>query len=116
MISVATGRYFIANPDDFSKSVANGDLGTVPEWLKTEINPSTNQPDPARTVLNFFPELRSGEQVNALLITKSINPSSLSVEAPALRDNVPVSDLKVSDSLSDPFTPLLSLSGFSYYE
>jgi hypothetical protein len=56
-ISVATGRYFIANPDDFSKSVAGGDLGIVPEWLKSEVNPSTGQPDPARTTLTFFPEL-----------------------------------------------------------
>jgi hypothetical protein len=102
VISVATGRYFIASPDDFSKSVANGDLGTVPEWLKVEVNPSTNQPDPARSILNFFPELRSGEQVNVLLTTKSNNPSSLSVETPALTDNVPVTDLKVSDSLIDP--------------
>jgi hypothetical protein len=61
-ISVATGRYFIANPDDFSKSVEGGDLGIVPEWLKTKINPATGQPDPARTLLNFFPELRSDVQ------------------------------------------------------
>lgn len=61
-ISVATGRYFIANPDDFSKSVEGGDLGIVPQWLKTEINPATGQPDPARTLLNFFPEFISDVQ------------------------------------------------------
>jgi hypothetical protein len=103
VISVATGRYFVASPDDFSKSVTNGDLGTVPEWLKVEVNPSTNQPDPARTILNFFPEVRSDEPVNTLVTTKSNSPSSLSVEAPSLTDNVPVTDLKVSDALDEPF-------------
>jgi hypothetical protein len=58
-IAVATGRYFLADPDDFSKPVEGGDLGVVPDWLKTEINPATEQPDPARTLLKFFPELRS---------------------------------------------------------
>jgi hypothetical protein len=61
-ISVATGHYFLADPDDFSKPVAGGDLGVIPEWLKTENNPSTGQPDPTRTLLNFFPELRSDAQ------------------------------------------------------
>jgi hypothetical protein len=61
-ISVATGHYFLADPDDFSKPVAGGDLGVIPEWLKTEINPSTGQPDPTRTLLNFFLELRSDAQ------------------------------------------------------
>jgi hypothetical protein len=64
-ISVATGRYFISSPDDFSKPMERGDLGVVPDWLKTEINPATGQPDPARTLLNFFPELASGNQVTS---------------------------------------------------
>jgi hypothetical protein len=61
-MSVATGRYFLADPDDFSKPVEGGNLGIVPQWLKTEINPATGQPDPARTLLEFFPELRSDPQ------------------------------------------------------
>jgi hypothetical protein len=61
-ISVATGRYFIANPDDFSKPIERGNLGVVPDWLKTETNPSTGQPDPARTLLKFFPDLGSEPQ------------------------------------------------------
>jgi hypothetical protein len=56
-ISVATGHYFLAMPDDFSKPLPDGELGTLPDWMKSEINPSTNQPDPARTLLTFFPEL-----------------------------------------------------------
>jgi hypothetical protein len=61
-MSVATGRYFLADPDDFSKPVEGGNLGIVPQWLKTEINPATGQPDPTRTLLEFFPELRSDPQ------------------------------------------------------
>jgi hypothetical protein len=67
-ISVATGRYFLADPDDFSKSLEAGHLGVVPGWLKTEINPATGQPDPARTLLKFFPELKSSGQ----LVTKIV--------------------------------------------
>jgi hypothetical protein len=75
-ISVATGHYFLADPDDFSKPVAGGDLGVIPEWLKTEINPSTGQPDPTRTLLNFFPELRSDTQTLKTSIDKEIEDSS----------------------------------------
>ncbi|BBD63438.1 hypothetical protein NIES2109_62880 (plasmid) [Nostoc sp. HK-01] len=56
-ISVATGKYFLADPDSFEKSIPSGEIGTIPEWLKTEINPATEQPDPARTLLLYFPEL-----------------------------------------------------------
>jgi hypothetical protein len=61
-MSVAKGRYFLADSDDFSKSIEGGELGVVPEWLKRQINPATVQPDPARTLLEFFPELRSDPQ------------------------------------------------------
>ena len=59
-ISVATGHYFIASPDDFSKPVEGGELGMIPDWFKTETNPSTGQPDPVRALLKFFPELKVG--------------------------------------------------------
>ncbi len=59
-ISVATGHYFIASPDDFSKPVEGGELGRIPDWFKTETNPSTGQPDPLRALLKFFPELKVG--------------------------------------------------------
>ncbi|HIK06600.1 MAG TPA: hypothetical protein IGS40_18090, partial [Trichormus sp. M33_DOE_039] len=58
-ISLATGRYFLADPDSFDKEIAQGEIGTIPEWLKTEVNPHSLQPDPARTLLKYFPELRS---------------------------------------------------------
>ncbi|MBD2169395.1 hypothetical protein H6G04_34095 [Calothrix membranacea FACHB-236] len=58
-ISLATGRYFLADPDSFDKPVVGGEIGTIPDWLKTEVNPHSGQPDPARTLLLYFPELRS---------------------------------------------------------
>lgn len=56
-ISLATGRYFVAFPDEFNRSIEGGEIGTIPPWLKTETNPSTGQPDPVRSLLKFFPEL-----------------------------------------------------------
>jgi hypothetical protein len=58
-ISLATGRYFLADPDSFDRAIAQGEIGTIPAWLKTEVNPHSLQPDPARTLLLYFPELRS---------------------------------------------------------
>ncbi|MUG93285.1 hypothetical protein F7734_12935 [Scytonema sp. UIC 10036] len=57
-INVASGEYFKANPNDFGSPVAGGQLGAVPEWLKTELHPGNGQPDPARTLLKLFPELQ----------------------------------------------------------
>lgn len=56
-VSVATGRYFLANPDEFNKPVEDGEIGIIPQWLKSETNPATGQPDPVRSLLKFFPEL-----------------------------------------------------------
>lgn len=56
-ISVATGRYFLADPDAFDKSILDGEIGMIPDWMKIEKHPVNNQPDPARTLLSFFPEL-----------------------------------------------------------
>jgi hypothetical protein len=56
-ISVATGRYFLADPDSFDKAVKDGEIGVLPDWMKTEQHPINGQPDPARTLLTFFPEL-----------------------------------------------------------
>ncbi|BAZ36756.1 hypothetical protein NIES4101_26760 (plasmid) [Calothrix sp. NIES-4101] len=56
-ISVATGRYFLADPDSFDKAVKGGEIGILPDWMKTEQHPINGQPDPARTLLTFFPEL-----------------------------------------------------------
>uniref|UniRef100_A0A0C1RP42 Uncharacterized protein n=2 Tax=Tolypothrix TaxID=111782 RepID=A0A0C1RP42_9CYAN len=56
-INVASGAYFKANPDNFGTPIKGGELGAVPEWLKTELHPGNGQPDPARTLLKLFPEL-----------------------------------------------------------
>jgi len=81
-ISVATGRYFLADPDDFSKSLEGGNLGVVPEWLKTEINPATGQPDPARTLLKFFPELKtSGQLVTKIVEVADFPPPPMDKQA-----------------------------------
>ncbi|MEH1786932.1 MAG: hypothetical protein V7L23_15470, partial [Nostoc sp.] len=56
-IQVATGEYFIANPDSWGEKMPDGELGKIPDWLTTEINPSTGMPDPVRTLLTIFPEI-----------------------------------------------------------
>jgi hypothetical protein len=56
-INVASGEYFKANPANFAEPVSGSNLGMTPEWLKTELHPGNGQPDPARTLLKFFPEL-----------------------------------------------------------
>lgn len=103
-ISVATGRYFLATPDDFSKPLPDGELGTLPDWMKSEINPSTGQPDPARTLLNFFPELRNYGPVPAVQQTVATTQTITKVqpEAGAIASTEPTTELKVSDSLGEP--------------
>lgn len=56
-MNVASGAYFQANPKNFGVCVAGGELGSIPEWLKSELHPGNGHPDPARTLLKFFPEL-----------------------------------------------------------
>lgn len=56
-MNVASGEYFKANPNNFGEPVTGGNLGIIPEWLKTHLHPGNGQPDPARTLLQFFPEL-----------------------------------------------------------
>lgn len=101
-ISVATGHYFLADPDDFSKPVSGGDLGVIPQWLKTENNPSTSQPDPTRTLLNFFPELRSDTPTLKTSIDKQIDASSS--EEKQQRD-VTKTDPSTHPSPSAPVSP-----------
>jgi hypothetical protein len=58
-MNVASGEYFKANPENFGSPIKGGELGAVPEWLKTELHPGNGQPDPVRTLLTIFPELYS---------------------------------------------------------
>ncbi len=57
-INVASGAYFQANPNNFGEPIKGGELGSIPEWLKTELHPGNRQPDPVRSLLTFFPELQ----------------------------------------------------------
>lgn len=79
-ISLSTGRYFLAEIDSFDKPIAQGEIGTIPDWLKTEVNPHSGQPDPARTLLVYFPELRS--------------------DSPRLTDSIPNQDQPLDDFLT----------------
>lgn len=56
-IAVASGRYFKANPNNFGQPLKDGELGEIPNWLKTNKHPGNGQPDPVRTLLALFPEL-----------------------------------------------------------
>ncbi|WP_099065882.1 hypothetical protein [Nostoc linckia] len=56
-INIASGTYFQANPKNFGTAIEGGHLGNIPEWLKSEKHPGNGHPDPARTLLKFFPEL-----------------------------------------------------------
>ncbi|MBN3948436.1 MAG: ATP-binding protein [Nostoc sp. NMS7] len=64
-MNVASGAYFKANVKNFGSAIAGGELGSIPEWLKTELHPGNGHPDPARTLLKFFPEL-SSQSIDAL--------------------------------------------------
>jgi hypothetical protein len=103
-ISVATGRYFIANPDDFSKPMERGDLGIVPDWLKTQTNPATGQPDPARTLLKFFPELVSCNQASVNDIRQRLesllNSSTPETDSSAVPDSEPLN--RTPEPLNQP--------------
>lgn len=61
--AVASGRYFKANPNNFGQPIKDGELGEIPSWLKTEKHPGNGQPDPVRTLLALFPELRQEHQI-----------------------------------------------------
>jgi hypothetical protein len=61
-IDVATGEYFLADPEAFAVPLPDGEIGTLPDWLKTETNPLTGQPDPIRTLLKYFPEFKTQPQ------------------------------------------------------
>ncbi|BAY08153.1 hypothetical protein [Calothrix sp. NIES-2098] len=67
-IAVATGHYFLTDATNFERSLE--EIGTVPQWLKECNHPLNGQPDPARTLLTFFPELHV-QDVQSLARTSS---------------------------------------------
>ncbi|HEY9729807.1 MAG TPA: hypothetical protein V6D50_25440 [Chroococcales cyanobacterium] len=105
-LSLATGRYFVANPDEFAKPIEGGDLGVIPEWLKTEINPITGQPDPVRSLLTFFPELRDETHSSLLNPSRQTQLKSEPVfEAKPVQSESAITEkceLRISDSLAEP--------------
>ncbi len=74
-INVASGEYFKANPNNFAEPVNGGNLGMIPDWLKTELHPGNGQPDPARTLLKFFPELVQQHEPAVMPRGEKIAPS-----------------------------------------
>jgi hypothetical protein len=70
-------------PDSFDRAIAQGEIGTIPDWLKTEVNPHSGQPDPARTLLKYFPELRSDSPASADSVPSSIEPDEFLNQARA---------------------------------
>lgn len=74
-MNVASGEYFKANPNNFGEPVSGGNLGMIPEWLKTHLHPGNGQPDPARTLLQFFPELIQHHESAVMPIGEKIAPT-----------------------------------------
>jgi hypothetical protein len=82
-IDVATGEYFLADPEAFAVPLPGGEIGTLPDWLKTETNPLTGQPDPIRTLLLYFPEFKTQPQGQTTLPSTVINPTAIPVNQTA---------------------------------
>ena len=74
-MNVASGEYFKANPNNFGEPVSGGNLGMIPKWLKTHKHPGNGQPDPARTLLQFFPELIQHHEPAVMPIGEKIAPT-----------------------------------------
>ncbi|MBA3920262.1 MAG: hypothetical protein H0X31_00565 [Nostocaceae cyanobacterium] len=70
-INVASGEYFQANPNNFGSAIESGNLGKIPDFLLTETHPGNGYPDPVRSLIRYFPELKierniskEGERIN----------------------------------------------------
>ncbi|MBW4525056.1 MAG: hypothetical protein KME18_07645 [Phormidium tanganyikae FI6-MK23] len=81
-VTVATGEYFVADPDHFGESVPGGGLGKMPEWLLFEQNPYNGAPDPVRSLLRFFPEFHSENPVTICDVKKQLDIKPKSVFNP----------------------------------
>lgn len=102
-IKVASGIYFLADPNNFGKPVRGGELGAVPDWLLEEKNPGNNQPDPVRTLLKLFPELEENHEANAIAKASSTDnldsvaqlEYAFNLDSPQIRESV------IQDKLTD---------------
>jgi len=103
-INVASGEYFKANPENFGSAIANGELGSIPDWLLTEKHPGNGYPDPVRTLLTFFPELYEEPPVQP----KSKDKLSETIQKLEASFNIEVEEPKTEQEL--PLPPQLQLS------
>ncbi|MBD2034025.1 hypothetical protein H6F76_03035 [Leptolyngbya sp. FACHB-321] len=63
--NVATGEYFFADPENFGTPLKDSPaLGKLPDWLLKVKHPGNGAPDPARSLLAFFPEMMSRDVLN----------------------------------------------------
>lgn len=98
-INVASGSYFKADPRNFGKSLKGGELGSIPEWLKTEKHPGNGHPDPARTLLKFFPELAQDHTPKDALLPEErgeLNRAIQSIEQKFTIFNISLDDAQKS--------------------
>lgn len=66
-IQIASGEYFLADPDNFGKrSGKDAELGKVPDFLLTQKNPYNGAPDPVRSLLAHFPELYNPNPITVI--------------------------------------------------
>lgn len=109
--AVASGKYFRANPNNFAQPLRGGELGEIPEWLKSEMNPLNNQPDPVRTMLKLFPEL---EQQHQEPPRKDIEDVRNLEYALHLEDKKPIVNQELLDSIY--FDKLAETTGFVSFD
>lgn len=81
-IQIASGEYFLADPDNFGKKAAgkNSDLGKVPDFLLTRKNPHNGSPDPVRSLLTHFPELVNQNPVTVIKSSSNSKVNAISLE------------------------------------
>ena len=116
-INVASGAYFKANPNNFGEPIKGGELGSLPEWLKTKLHPGNNQPDPVRSLLTFFPELQQDHKALSIPEYEKLGQIddisrlefALTIDSKELTDTPPDEfDIGVKKDLSDLAKRLLS--------
>ncbi|MHC5722651.1 MAG: hypothetical protein ACYT04_33680 [Nostoc sp.] len=116
-INVASGAYFKANPNNFGEPIKGGELGSLPEWLKTKMHPGNGQPDPVRSLLAFFPELQQDHKALSIPEHEKLGQIddisrlefALTIDPKELTDTPPDEfDIGVKKDLSDLAKRLLS--------
>lgn len=116
-INVASGAYFKANPNNFGEPIKGGELGSLPEWVKTKMHPGNGQPDPVRSLLTFFPELQQDHKALSIPEYEKLGQIddisrlefALTIDPKELTDTPPDEfDIGVKKDLSDLAKRLLS--------